>query len=276
MRATPFNLDDLLAWPRDINEAIIRSLCFSAYLDDATALCRVLGRYKMLVDTKDMGVSVHLIGDGFWEMEHTEATVRLLKPGMKAVDIGANLGYFSLLMADIVGPSGSVHAFEPNPAIAARLRHSLEMNGFAERATVHELALFDRAGEMRLAIPDNQPKNGHIVMGSAGGGGTRIATERFDATPALADADYIKIDVEGAEEAVWRGMAGFLSRGRPLTVVLEFTPVRYADPGAFLDKILSSGFSLAIIGHSHGITPISREDVLAAPPMVDQLLVLRR
>lgn len=232
----------------------------------------------MLVDTKDIGLSVHLLADGFWEMEHTEATMQLLKPGMKAVDIGANLGYYTLLMADIVGSEGRVHAFEPNPSLAKRLDTSVEINGFASRVTTHDVALSDHSGDGILRCPPNQPKNGSLVAHyvSPTSDKTQVKLDTFDAIPELADADYIKIDVEGAEEAVWRGMKGFLSSGRPLAVILEFTPTRYADPAAFLDEILSGGFSLARIEYSQGIVPITREQVLSGPPTDDQLLVLRR
>lgn len=274
---TPFNLDELLVVPRARNIAVIRSLCANAYLGKGTALCRVLGRYKMLVDTGDVGLSIHLLLDGHWEMEHTEATLQLLKPGMKAVDIGANLGYYSLLMAEIVGPKGSVHAFEPNPALSRRLATSVEINGFADRVTVYNVALSDETGEGILRFPPNQPKNGSLVAHLSPTSDTmRVALDRFDAIPQLADADYVKIDVEGAEEALWRGMAGLLSSGRPLTIVLEFSADRNVDAVKFLDDVLSGGFSLSVIHATDGIIPTTRAQVLDQPKRLDQLLVLRR
>ncbi len=73
----------------------MRALCESAYLGDETALCRVLGRYKMFVDTSDNSLSPHLMLDGYWEMWLTEALARAIRPGMTVVDVGANLGYFT-------------------------------------------------------------------------------------------------------------------------------------------------------------------------------------
>ena len=111
------------------NEAAIRGLCRNAYLGDHTSLCRVLGRYKMFVDTRDIGIASHLLLDGFWEMWVTEEMLRHVRQGMTVLDIGANLGYFSLLLADLTGPRGRVIAFEPNPLMSSLARRSIEVNG---------------------------------------------------------------------------------------------------------------------------------------------------
>ena len=84
------------------------------------------------------------------------------------------------------------------------------------------------------------------------------------------------VNVEGAEEAVWAGMAKRLANPRPLTVILEFTPDRYRDAGAFLDVFESQGLSLGYVHQWRGIVSTSRSEILAKPGNVDQLLVLRR
>lgn len=259
------------------HEAVIRGLCSTAYLGDRTALCRVLGRYKMYVDTHDIGVASHLMLDGYWEMWNTEAIVELVKPGMTVLDIGAHCGYFTVLMGDLVGPQGRVIAFEPNPPVAALLRRSVAVNGHAQRTAVHEVALGEAQGIATLMVPENEPKNAHIIPGSAYLKGTfAVPVERADAIPGTLDADFIKIDAEGAEQGIWRGLAGVLARDRPLTILLEFAAARYADAGAFLDEILVHGFTLGVVDLARGMERRTRQEVLDASPVDDQMLLLVR
>jgi hypothetical protein len=86
----------------------------------------------------------------------------------------------------------------------------------------------------------------------------------------------VKIDAEGAEPAIWDGMAGMLAGDALRTVLIEFTPGLYADPGAFLDRLTAPGFSLSIVDQRDGVVPIGRSAVLALPPAIGPMLVLRR
>ncbi|MCB4861996.1 MULTISPECIES: FkbM family methyltransferase [Sphingobium] len=277
-----FHLDHLRTYPRQRNEAVIRQLCANAYLGEGRSLCRVLGRYKMIVDTSDVGLSSHLLLDGYWEMWLTELLADLVKPGMKVVDVGANLGYFSLLMADLVGPAGQVHAFEPNTDLARRMIQSLAINGFDGIATVHEQALADVEADVLLVVPSAEPKNAHLLPAGhpVSADDTTVSrllrTRRLDSYNELLDADIIKIDADTSEQAIWHGMAGILQSGRPLTIVLEFARVRYADPGAFIDRIASDGFRLAEITFESGVQPTHKEAILAASPTNDVMLLLTR
>ncbi len=275
-RGAIFDIWDLRGGERWRHEAIIRGHCQTAYLGDHTALCRVLGRYKMYVDTNDIGVASHLMLDGYWEMWNTETIVHLIKPGMTAIDIGAHCGYFSVLMGDLVGPAGKVLSFEPNPPIAELLRRTVAINGFERRTTVHEMALGDTQGIASLDVPRNEPKNAHVVQGVPTPGMISVPLMRADQIPGAAGADFIKIDAEGAEEAIWRGLSGVLNQQRPLTILLEFTSARYADPGGFLDEIQSFGFSLGEVDLARGVEARTREQILQASPVDDQMLLLMR
>jgi FkbM family methyltransferase len=270
-------LRDLRRGPRSLNQSAIRQLCSAVYLGGETILCRVLGRYKMFVDSTDVGLSTHLMLDGYWEMWLTEALTQVIKPGMVVVDIGANLGYFTVLMADLVGPTGAVHAFEPNPGIAARLMKNVYANGFLDRVSLYTDPLGAGEGqELFLVIPPGEPKNAHLTS-YAVADALPVTLRRFDSYPALLDADVIKIDVEGAERDIWRGMAGLFERGeKPLTIFLEFNLIRYDDPAAFLDEIEGHGFSLGYVDLDLGVRPRTREEILSSPPKMDQMLVLRR
>jgi FkbM family methyltransferase len=263
---------------RTKSEALIRSLCTTAYLGDRTALCRVLGRYKMYVDTADFAISSHLMLEGYWEMWLTEVLVEVVKPGMIAVDIGANLGYFTLLMADLVGGTGAVHAFEPNPPVADLLAKSIWVNGFQERVTVHRDPLGEEsARNVRLHVPKDVPGGAWVAADLGDSLGLALQARRFDSYPGLMHADVIKIDAEGAEMDIWRGMSGFFERtSKPLTIFMEFAAPRYADPSGFLDEMIGRGFSLGEVSLDQGLVPRTREQVLAGSSVIEQMLVLRR
>ena len=280
-RHTPgrlFDLRNLQRRTRDENQEQIRSLCENAYLGDGVSLCRVLGRFKMFVDTSDIGLSTHMLLDGYWEMWLTETLSGVVEQGAVAVDIGANLGYFTLLMAELVGPTGSVHAFEPNPPIADRLIRSCDINGYRDRVTVYRDPLGAVDGlPTHLIVPTHEPKNAHLGEGDPVAGSIVLTTRRFDSYPALLDASVIKIDAEAAELEIWHGMTARLDRtDMPLTIFLEFATCRYDDPGGFLDEIAARGFSLEEVTLQDGVVPRTRAEVLAAPPLVDQMLLLRR
>jgi hypothetical protein len=121
-------------------KAAIRALATGVPMQDAV-LCRVLGRYKMLLDPADRGFAPHLMLDGFWEWWATTFLARNIRPGQRVAEAGACYGYFSLLMADLVGPQGRLTVFEPNPDAAALLQRNLEMNGLAGRVRLMRAAV---------------------------------------------------------------------------------------------------------------------------------------
>ncbi len=272
-----FDLGRLTSSTRSLNEALIRSLCATVRLDDAI-LCRVLGRYKMYVDSNDVGLAPHLMLDGYWEMHVTEAILGFVRSGMTVVDVGANQGYFTMLLADLVGPSGHVFAAEPNPHMMGLLQKSILLNGFGTRVVPIAHALSRNSGDtVTLHVPKDLPQNGSIMWnGNETSNPVVIDTLSLDDLIGDGPVDFIKIDVEGAEEAVWDGMTRIIARDRTLSIILEFTPNRYADPEGFLERIRAGGFAIAQIDPQHGIRPTSVTELLEAPDHIDRMLVLAR
>lgn len=266
----------IVSQPRELAEAEIRALCTPVYLGNHEALCRVLGRYKMYVDTRDVGIASHLMIDGFWEMWVTKAMMQCVRRGSVVADVGANLGFFTMLLADLTGPEGRVLSFEPNAALAPLLRKSIEVNGFAPFCDFHEMALGAGEGTARIEASIDQPGGGRTVTGEGAGPGIRVG--RFDAIAHASELEFIKMDVEGFEPEVWKGMTSILKRKsrKPLTIFMEFTVGRLPDPAGFLDEILSHGFSLEIVSHQDGIVPLTRDALLNGPRDVDHMLVFRR
>ena len=278
-----FPLDDLHPSLRARNERICRSLCINVYLGDyfgiSRVLCRVLGRYKMYVDPNDHGLSPHLILDGFWEMPTTEAIVSLIDPGMVVADVGANLGYFTLLMADKIGNDGRVFAFEPNPQMAFRIDRSVQLNGFSDRVTVCEVLLHAEEGRaMSFLMPTDEPKNAYArpFDGVELTGAVLMDSRRLDSQPDWREIEFIKIDAEGSEPGICVGMEALFNGDRLKTVVMEVRMSRYEDGGAFLHRLLNAGFEMARIDDSRGIVSTSLDELKATYCDHDVMLVFRR
>lgn len=229
-----------------------RLSCQTAYLGDDTILCRVLGNYLLYGDTKDIGIVPHLCLNGFWEPWVTLAMLRVLRPGWHCLDVGANHGYYSLVMASLVGTSGQIVALEPNTKLAHLVSKTLEVNGFADRATAVAKAVSDRSGEMvQLVIPTGHTGHASLhYVPTATDQVMQVETITIDQMTAdWTRTDLIKIDVEGAEYAVWRGMQQTIQRHPNIVIILEFGAARYADPRAFLEEITAAGFILRYIDY---------------------------
>jgi FkbM family methyltransferase len=150
--------------------------------------------------------------NGTYEREQTRLFEHLLRPGGVVLDVGANVGYYTLLASVLVGDGGAVHAFEPEPRNAEFLRRHLRING-RRNVTVQQAAVSDRAGTARFTFGTGSG-TGHL--GEAGT--LEVRTLRLDdycAEHGIVPA-AIKIDVEGAEMSVLAGACETLARHRPV------------------------------------------------------------
>lgn len=150
----------------------------------------------------------------------------LIRPGMTVLDIGANIGIYSLHAAQILGPEGHLHSFEPVPKIHQILRDNIQVNGFLETGSVqlHQLALSDWDGRSEFAVfPGNW---GHSTLFPGDREADRITVDVRKLDDMLGDArvDVVKIDAEGAELNVLRGMRNVIARNPGIRILMEFGP----------------------------------------------------
>ncbi len=160
---------------------------------------------------------------GLGEPVVQQTIVDYLRPGMTFYDVGANIGFFSLLAARIVGPFGHVISFEADPEIAARLRENLARNEFTQ-ATVVQKAVWSEPSTVFFARVDTSisPDRGLGYVSTSTDAGNTIAVDAvtLDGFPSgYPSPDFIKCDVEGAEAAVFEGTERILREERPILLV---------------------------------------------------------
>lgn len=267
----------LAVWPRATLEREIRRRTQTSYLGNGVVLARVLGRHKMLLHGADRGFACHVMLDGYWEMWLTQFLAQTVTRGMSVIDVGANYGYYTLLMGDAVGKTGHVIAVEPNPGTAALLKETVLLNGFDERTMIVPYAVGAGPGTGLLYAPDGEPKNAQMVphLDIPGGSTHQVQVTTID-TVALAHPkiDLVKIDAEGSEQGIVTGMQGVLARDRPI-LVLEWNAARYLDPTGFYDTMSSIYPSIQELTGEGVLRPVDRADIIDQGSRLDRMLVFR-
>lgn len=250
---------------RGNGEAAIRALTESHYLGDHEVLCRCLGRYKMFLDTRDVGFAPHLIMDGFWEYWITEYMAATVTAGMTAIDVGANFGYYSLLLSDLVSPSGKLLAIEPNPSVASKLRKSLAINGFSHSSVIEACLGRDADSAYNFYVPFEEPKNARIVAADyrddAYGKCIPVEGTTLDAmTSNLSKVDFIKVDTEGAEFDMLGGMTRTLDKFHPI-LVIEVNAGRDYDIGELYATLNRFYPSIGFIDYDCRRKPVTLDEL---------------
>lgn len=221
---------------------------------------------------------VYFAHSGNYEVAETRLCERLLVPGAVAVDGGANIGLYSLLFGRLVGPTGRVIAFEPDPVNAERLRRNLELNEL-QFVEVEESALWRSAGRMTLhrfepafgpwhslGKPelDHPYRRGDVATPVSEVDVTVITLEGYCANEGIEQIALLKLDLEGAEPDALVGAASLLDRGSIDIVLFEvsFPQLRALDhePGDAFDRLAEHGYE------TYAILPDgSIGDPIAAP-----------
>ncbi|MFF4332330.1 FkbM family methyltransferase [[Kitasatospora] papulosa] len=201
-------------------------------------------------DTRDL-IQRYIYTFGVWEPHLTKWLQRTLRPGDTFVDVGANIGYYSLLASRLIGASGRVVAIEASPNFHTLLSANVALNQASNVRTISE-AVSDRAEVLHFILASSANMGANSIVPYAGEAESQVdvpARPLPDVlrSSELASARVIKIDVEGAEGSVVRGLVPALGQLRPdAELAIEVTPERLAVLGEsaqdLLDALAAHGF----------------------------------
>jgi FkbM family methyltransferase len=180
---------------------------------------------------------------GTFEISETRLIQSLLRPGMTFVDVGANIGYYSVVGARLVGPAGTVHSFEPHPRIRAQLQDNIARNGY-QNVVVHSEAMAETSGSVAFfASTVDQNQGISSIIPGAGREESQavrsITLDDFMAGLSPTRVDLIKMDIEGAELQVIRGGRRTLAAPDAPAIIFEA-----AELGPVAQEIRALGYRI--------------------------------
>lgn len=227
------------------------------------------GGHLWRLDTRDRFFTTSLVLTGQHEQWETPIFSGFLAPGMTVVDVGAHVGYYTLLAAKLVGPTGRVYAFEPNPENYALLTQNLRTNGYPDVTAVN-CAVTDGDGEAELFVDPLNSGGGRLQAPGHSTVHYRVRATSLDAAlhHELGMIDLLKLDVEGSEPLVYDGMQTLLRQDRIARIMMELFPDALHEAGRspqeLLDGFTRYGFRPYQINERTGrLAPATLEDFLA-------------
>ena len=187
-----------------------------------------------------------------WEPYETDLFKKLISPGATVLDVGAHIGYFTLLASTLAGPAGRVFAFEPEPRNRALLEKNARSNQRANVMVVPK-GVSDKPGKFQLHL--NAKNKGAHSLFALRRDGPSVEIETLALGPWMKEngvvPDFIKMDVEGGEWLALAGMSEFLEQNTRLTILLEYFPEALRrsgrEPREWLDKLTALCFRLHYI-----------------------------
>lgn len=187
-------------------------------VNDCKMLLRVGGAYGI------GGVAQHIIYMGDYEPQTTKVFKAVLKKGMGVVDVGANIGYYTLLAARLVGEQGRVWAYEPEVRNYNELSHNIALNGFSNVEPMR-VAVGDVDGVALLNV-SRYDSGVHSLLVTRDSKGSRVAVteKRLDTLLKGQRVDLVKVDTEGYDYHVLRGAKKLIAQNNGISIIVEYWP----------------------------------------------------
>lgn len=249
-----------------------------SYKAEGTICAKTKHGHDILLDGKDLSITPKLIRDGYYEKNEEVFTAGVLHGGDHFIDVGANVGIFSLLAARQVGPFGRVFAFEPNPSAAALLRKSAVMNWLHDRIIIQEIGIAEDAYTSNLTFSESSLGGGRIEreeIKSASGKTDAYLGESSTIETQIRSLDNIfhydvpikllKIDVEGLEDEVIRG-ANRLIENRCIDYIMieavrEIAGDKWPDLLNTIRTLAENEYTLHSFADTSGLREVSIDDI---------------
>jgi len=223
---------------------------------------------KMYLDKNDLVVSKELANNKVWEPQETKYLKKIIKKGMNAVDIGAHIGYYSVLFSKWVGNKGKVFCFEPEPDNFKLLLKNKRAN-HSKNLVLFQKAVSNIDGSTNLFL-NAENKGDHRILDFYVSGNDesrqkiKIDCIKLDSViSARQKIDVIKMDIQGAEMLALQGMNEILTNNPTMTMLIEFWPFAIEKSGyrpeQFLEKIRQYEFTISILKDKK-LIPVEKED----------------
>ncbi len=230
----------------------------SSYLGQGVGLTNLIDETPIYINSNDFGGPANFINGGRYEEEYFAVLASFKKPNSVFLDIGANLGVFSLRLAPMMR-TGTIHAFEPNPKIRQLLERSVHLNGIGSQVQIHGFGLSDKNQTLTFNVPDGHAGGGSVVSDATLGATTHIDVKTLDSALPNLRFDIAKIDVEGHELHALRGMHNTLAGSPDAVLIFEKLGV---DSGIEADL-------LALL-NGHGLNLYRIDGIRLVPVTIDE------
>jgi FkbM family methyltransferase len=187
-------------------------------------------KLRLFIDLADSVIGWGIIR-GKYETNELDFIRRTVKSGQTVIDIGANIGLFTITMASLIGTTGKLYAFEPLETHANLLARSIAENNFADRIVLERAAVSDKPGQGQLISASETINAGGAYLNQqgealpAGHQSDEVALVTLDTYPMQRPVHFIKIDVEGAELLALRGARSLLKEDQP-AIISEVHPAQ--------------------------------------------------
>jgi FkbM family methyltransferase len=249
-----------------------------AVTNEKGSRARVLGSFWLYVDPNDKGFSPHMLEsrDGFWEAWITYWMSTHVEPGWRCIDVGANMGYYTLFLLQ---HGCWVQAFEPQPHLADLIERSVDENHLATKfGGIRQVAVSDSHGAMTMTVPEGHGMNASIVDRVASAHDRKraihVETTTLDDLYGKNRFDFIKVDVEGAEDKLFRGAQRFIERNPRCLWLLEWRWDRMKDPERSAREIFER-MHVWWVDYDGNEQPLNDPCELSSKQHEDWMLVLR-
>jgi FkbM family methyltransferase len=249
------NLADAIGADSSMAQAIPSVSRCVCYVGDYTVLTTTVFGHKMFVDSRDVSLSPFIISDGHWELWISNFIRSTLRSGMTAVEIGSNCGYYSVLIADLIGKKGKLFAFDANPRMYELTHKNLEMNGFRERSRVFNKAVSDREGIAKFFVFRDHLGSSSlydlsVLAEQYGDKAEAIEVETVRLQDAIGEdvvVDFLKIDAEGSERQIFDAAWPLIEKSREIQIVVEYAVGNFPSMDvatSYLSRFVAEGFLL--------------------------------
>jgi FkbM family methyltransferase len=237
----------------------------------------VILNHKMILDERD---SLNLAWNRVYEPYETNVVSSIIKPNDIIVDVGANIGYYTLIFSKLTGKGGKVFAFEPSNSNFKILNENIRINKYSDVVVTINKAVSDKEEQMNLYLNDENHGMNRIFKSNAYAPKTnhveRIETIRldsfFDKLQSL-KVDFVKLDIEGSEYGAIKGMQKIIDNNKKLALMTEFHPSSITEygivPRQFLELLYSFGFNIWSLDRT---TKKKRRIALSSKCEVDDLI----